>query len=366
MPLPFRSRLLQLVPPWHTVSRETRTLAEEALSAACSDEVALDARRRPVRRGLWDAARALHTAHDGAQLIHAVGAAVWACLGARTPVLYTPDITPTPSELGALTLVGRTAPLIGIAGSSLAPLRRSSVRWTSLHRIEPAASDPHSLYSRDDIRTLLGLEPHDHVVLALGDTTRNSGHELLLWVVAILSMTDPRWKLLVPGSGRSLPRLRRFGAHLTTGGTRADPLIIASDAVAPGLDSPEALPLSSAELLRCCDLAMFAATKGASTLELREAILAEVPILATPSPAAAELLPPALLLPDRKPRPIAQRLLELHDPHSAALQANLEVVTRAALRLRERSNTPASTASTTTWPQLLGSLAGQSGMSRAV
>ena len=332
---PRSVHLLQLLPP--RLDDQTASLADSAFYSATSlsgdnvdadSEVSVD--RRTVLRGLWDAARLRSVSFDYAAALHAVGPAVWACIGVRVPLVYSPLVLPTRSDLAALRLISRNAPLVGVAPSphSAAMLRQRGIRWSRIHVIPPTAALPPRRLGRNDVlRERLGYSPSDRVVLALGDCTRTSGHDLALWSVAILALTDLRWKFLVTGAGPGMDRLHRFAAAIA-GDARSTPLMTVAREELPDL-RPD-------HLLSACDVAVYAPSGPAQHQPLLHALAAEVPLVSTRTPITTPLLPDSLLLDDPRPRALARRLAELAIPPATALQGNLEIVAGMAARLRQQ------------------------------
>lgn len=251
--------------------------------------------RRVVRRPL---AEALHLYRQGpgdAASIHAVGSALFATIGARVPVTYTPNVTPTDGELRLARWLGHRQDLRALALTHHG--QRSiehSGAFSSVSRAHVAApwSDPRPV--DDKLRVGTG----DKIVLALGDSTRENDHVLALWAVGILAFADPAWRLLISGRGPKVDRVRKFAS-----GSGLPGIVIFAEDVLPGL--------SDEALLATCDYAVSTARRISDAGPLLRALASGKPTLAVDSPHALEFVPAHSIVRNPTPRQLAQHLLNL-------------------------------------------------------
>lgn len=309
---------MQLLPALHRLGPAAADLSESAYEVGARGHELL---RYVVHRPTWDALRLTWAGHHRALAVHAVGDAISACLGCRSPVVFTPDGAVSPGQHVALMAVARMAPTLIVAPSPL-PLGRVPAflrRRLETHYIPPTFRLPRVRIARDaGLRQRLGFSPEDRVVLAIGDSDRAARHGVLLWAAAILAMVDRRWRLLILGSGSDLPRLIRFA--------RAAPrprLMTLARRYGP--------ELTFADLISAADLAVDVADPRQGTSHgLLQCIAAELPVLTV---SGSEAFPAALRLPaDIVPKSLARRLLDLTD--GTGLQQQVEVVSGVAERLR--------------------------------
>src|SRR5690349_8209061 len=65
-----------------------------------------------------------------------------------------------------------------------------------------------------ELRAKLRLTDDDYVMLAPGESTRESAHDRACWAASILHVLDTRYKLLVWGRGEQVPKLHHFEARV--------------------------------------------------------------------------------------------------------------------------------------------------------
>ncbi|MFN4242345.1 MAG: hypothetical protein ACK4PI_03815 [Tepidisphaerales bacterium] len=359
-----RARVLQLLPRGLPPDSVAADLAASFVAAASDADgartaAAVDAGeghaggsratvlRRAVDRPCWAWLPLAWEGYGRAAVVHAVGDAIFACLGCRQPVLFTPHGRVTAGQQWALGRVSRSAVAAVVAGGPVEWARRRAIlaaeaRPAAVHRTgsdvvtgRPAGLDrrvretrwitpthrlPPERVARDlTLRRRLGFLPTDRVVLAVGPSTRRARHGLLVWAVTILAMLDRRWKLLLSGDGPEVWRLVRFARSTP----RAELLTVARVKDAS---------LTYAQLLAAADIAVDTTEPhGEPPTALYASVAAEVPTLST---ATGPLVDAALRLPaDVQPKALAQTLLDLSD--GVRLQQHVEAVTRAAGVLRD-------------------------------
>ena len=168
--------------------------------------------------------------------------------------------------------------------------------------VVPAASDP---VPDQQLRDCLGIADDDHVLFAPGESTIEANHELAVWVASILHVLDPRYKLLLWGRG---PRSARAGARGSAAGPPEPVPAGGSRSVAEGGNRPSNSRGRSGAALT--------AGPSASTLGLGLCMAAGLPIVATETPDAMELLQEgksALMTAPGAARLLAQRIVELRE-----------------------------------------------------
>lgn len=313
-------RLLQLLPP--SCSDEALALADLLAGALPEGDVI----RTRVRRPLWALIRLLNQDYAAAVAIHAIGRSVRACLAARVPVIYTPDVTARKGDLRALRLLSSRVPTLAITASeharaALEPFAGAHRPLSQVHLVPPPVKTSGPSVRDPMLRERLGLAPTDRVVLAVGPSTRAADHTTALWTVGMLALLDPSWRLLFMGEGPLVHTLRRFSADLRSDRT----VVFASDRIDRAFDFSELLP--AADYALCTDLI------PTDSMPLRATLAAGLPLLCTRTPLTAELVPPELHVRPSTPRFIARRLLDFTEV-PAVLQANLASLNPASSRVR--------------------------------
>jgi glycosyltransferase involved in cell wall biosynthesis len=164
--------------------------------------------------------------------------------------------------------------------------------------IEPGLTAPQpNPMGRQTPRMPLGLAEDDRVLLAPGESTRNAGHEAAVWVVSMLHIIDPRYKLLIAGTGRYAAAATRLARALN----RPDLLRVAADA---------------APLTPVADAVLFTPTGETPVLPVVECMTAGLPVVTTNHPAFRGYFMnrrAALVAEWDKPPSIARRVLELFE-----------------------------------------------------
>jgi hypothetical protein len=144
------------------------------------------------------------------------------------------------------------------------------------HLIEPAVEMDRAVTGRRAaVRARLGLHADHRVILAPGESTRAARHEVAAWMMSILHIIDPRFRLLIAGTGPRVEQARRMAASLR----RPEMLCVAADAVV----RPD-------EVLEASDAAVLTATGPVPSLSLAECMAAGLPIVAARGPAVTDLL----------------------------------------------------------------------------
>lgn len=167
----------------------------------------------------------------------------------------------------------------------------------------------HSRTLRDADRAALGIGPERRVLLLLPPLVRAAGSFTAAWAALLVDQIRPDVAVLMPGSGssesREAARVRRVFASCGRGAI----LCCASDEWA------------LERLLAMSDVALLTPHGEASIAALPHAMASGVPIVATATPAVAELLSHggnALLSPPDSPKELARRILESLESESVA------------------------------------------------
>jgi glycosyltransferase involved in cell wall biosynthesis len=145
------------------------------------------------------------------------------------------------------------------------------------------------------------LKPDDRVILAAGESTRETAHHDALFAATLLNVMDRRNRLLTWGRGDHADSVRRFAVKLQ------QPALV---------DATVALrrDVTYESLLNVADECLVVAAAPVPTLPIASCMAAGVPIVAVVSSTVAELLEDrhtALMVSKLSPRRVAQRILDL-------------------------------------------------------
>jgi glycosyltransferase involved in cell wall biosynthesis len=253
----------------------------------------------------------LDRAIDRFDVVHAWGgrALLVAALASARPIVFSPDRFPTPRTARWMRSVMAVRDLHVVAATDTArrALVTRGVPVERCHLIRPAVDFAQVKRRRDDaLRARLGFARDDYVILACGESTRDSAHALAVWAASILHVLDPKYRLLLWGRGPLSAQAVRF-AHRTH-----------QHGLMEVAEHELKRPVRFEELLGATDAVLVTATGPASTLPIAVCMAAALPIVALVTPPVAELLEDrhtALMVGKSKPRLIAQRVLDLRkDP----------------------------------------------------
>jgi glycosyltransferase involved in cell wall biosynthesis len=188
-----------------------------------------------------------------------------------------------------------------------ATLRRTCVeRGVPLercHLVRPGVEFARVRRRRDPaLRAALGIGPDDFALLAPGESTAAAGHDLAVWAASIVSIVDPRYKVLLWGRG---PRVRR---DATLGARLGQPELVRVAEWRLGR------AVEFEELLPAADMVLVAARGPVATLPVAICMAAALPIVSTVTYTVAELLEDrhtAAMVPKPSARLLARRLVEV-------------------------------------------------------
>ena len=176
------------------------------------------------------------------------------------------------------------------------------------HLIRPAVEFSRLKRRRNpQLRTALGFSEADHVLLAAGESTWNSGHELAVWAGAILNILDPRHKLLIWGRGNRTQAVTDLAEKLQKRGL----IRVAERELGRSVEFEE--------ILGAVDLIVVTSKEHAPTLPIAISMASALPIVGTVNYTTSELLEDrhtALMVADGSARLLARRIMDLRESPS--------------------------------------------------
>lgn len=306
-------------------SDEQSRRLSELLAREAPPDIAIE--RRTIGRGgsyrsLLDATLRLRRELRRFDVLH-----VWDALG-----LSTARWLNAPRVVANLTTLANHRPWSSPAGAHWVcstPYQHALIRdhlrgQARCSLIEPGVTAAEASGSaRGTLRAQLGLAEDDRVLLAPGESTREAGHAHAVWVTSMLHIIDPRYKLLIAGTGPYAPAARKMAEALN----RPELLRVATDGGVNG------------SLLPAADAALFTPTGEPPMLPVIDCMAAGLPIVTTDHPALRGFFTDGkgLLLAEWKKAPaIARRVLELFERHglieSMAAQARAVAAGRFGAR----------------------------------
>jgi glycosyltransferase involved in cell wall biosynthesis len=253
----------------------------------------------------------LQLRREKCDLIHAWDgdALLAATIGGCGAIVFSPSRLPTRPATRWLSAAMRYRPIhVVLPGQTqLQTLLRRGIAPERCYAIRPGVDFSRVRGRRDaELRRRLGLTDSDYAVLAPGESDRPNQHLLALWVVSILHVYDPSYKLVLWGQGEQLAHARRLAEHLR----QPDLLRTGTQLLGPSA--------AFDELPAACDAVVITADESAAMLPTAICMAAALPIVSITNYALAELLEDhhtALMVPKPSPRLLAQRLLALRgDP----------------------------------------------------
>lgn len=247
---------------------------------------------------------------DHFDLVHAWGtrALTAAAMGARGPILYTPDAAASQKAIAWARAVAEYR-LIEIVCSTATQRRMHVERGIPVdrcHLIRPGVDFSRVRPRRDkQQRARFGFGDEDRVLLACGESTQASNHRETIWAGAILHLLDSRYRVLVWGEGSWTKNVR----DLANASKLAGAFVFASDQLGP-VDFEMLLPAADAIAIN--------ARGAVATLPIAIAMASGLPIVSTVTYTTSELLEDrhtALMVPPGRARQFARRVLDLYqDP----------------------------------------------------
>lgn len=187
------------------------------------------------------------------------------------PLLLSLPCLPTAREIRSLRIelprdrIAVTVP----TDSARGVLVSAGIEASAVHVLRPAFEP---VRPRDQARRAMGLDDGQFAVVALGEMTRQGGHKNAAWVQAILLPLAPEFRLILPGGGRCLSRVRRF--------VRASAL----DETVTFTYDQTPMP----DVLAAADVAVLLCERACGLSDLAGAMSASVPVVASRIPDIAE------------------------------------------------------------------------------
>lgn len=176
-----------------------------------------------------------------------------------------------------------------------------------------ASKDPSA---RQRVRESLGISMQDTLLAAPGELVRDSGHKYAPWAHAILRQIRPDIRLIIPGRGPNLERVRFF---VGTTGYGSEVFLTEGR-------------LDEAEVLAASDMALYFPVCDGGVGSLAGAMAAGLPIAASNTPDAAEMAADgrtALLVKPQDPREASAAVLKLLEEPQLARQLAAAAKARA-------------------------------------
>jgi hypothetical protein len=227
-------------------------------------------------------------------------------------IVFTPSGFPTRRTAQSLRLIMayRDVAVICSSATGASAWVRAGIPEVCCRVIRPGAVPLRSRGGRDpELRGALGFGDADHVLLAVGESSRAARHDRTVWAASITHVLDADQKLLLWGRGAACDAAVR----LAIGGGDSKLCTIAERRLGQTVDFEQ--------LLAAVDMALVTADRLVPPLPIALCMAARVPIVATPSPLINEMLKnreTALIAPENVPRRIAQTIEDLRK--SAELQ----------------------------------------------
>lgn len=279
------------------------------LSRALGRGFAVDTRTLGRGRYRNGAAAVLQLRRDtGFELVHAWGptALTTAAMASNKPIVYSPrpetrrrDVSWARAVMDYrhVEVVCPTATLRRLHVEGGVPLERC-------HLVRPGVDFGKVRRRRDAaLRAQLGFTDAHHVLLAAGESTRAAAHTDSAWAASILTILDPKYRLLLWGRGEHATKAKRLGdalgsTHLVT------------------LAEPALGRVAFEALLPAADTVLVSSIGATATLPLAIAMAAGLSIVATVTYTTSELLEDrhtAVMTAPGVPRALARRVLDLHE-----------------------------------------------------
>ena len=277
---------------------------------------------RVERAGGW-VLEALRRRPDGpaaVDIVHAWGelALAAAVIRGGGRIIFSPNRFPSPRLARWLraAMEYRDIHVVCSSATQRRVLVERGVPLQRCHLIRPGVDFARVRRRRDGaLRSRLGFEDGDYVVLVPGESIRAAAHEDAVWAGAIVHYVDSRTRMLLWGRGE------RAGAVVRRGKAVADGMVRAAE---PALGAVE-----FEALLPAADAVLVTARGPVPTLPIAVCMAAGLPIVSTVTYTVAELLEDrhsAVMVSRHDPRLIARRLLDLRD--DANLQWSISDVAR--------------------------------------
>lgn len=264
--------------------------------------------RRSTSRSPWAALLTTlqHRRAAGFDIVHAWDAPSLAQAVTMSPrVVFTPPATGLKSAIrlaravmahADVQVVCPTATMHRLAVERGIPLERC-------HLIRPGVEFARVNQRRDrSLRAALGFEEQDVVLAAVGESTPQANHRLVVWVMSILRVLEPCYKALLWGRGPQAEQIAHFAR------------VMEDERVVCLAERRLGQPIAYEAMLAAADIVLNTADGVVDTLPIATAMAAGLPIVSVATPTASELLEDrhtALMVPKAHPRLLSQRVLDL-------------------------------------------------------
>ncbi len=251
-----------------------------------------------------------------ADVLHAWGplALLAAVLSPVQRIIYSPDVVITRRQINWLVsaMAHRSINVVCATATQHRLLIEHGVAFDRCHVIRPAvdfgrlraARAAGGLRAHRAGRAALGFTESQKVMLAIGDSVRGAGHRLAVWTAAILNELDPRFILLLWGTGCEVAMLEQFARRLG----RPNMLVNAQARLGRAVNFEE--------LALAADIGLVTADGPATTMPIAIAMAAALPIVSTLTYTTCEILEDrhsALMAKKPVARLVARRVLDLSD-----------------------------------------------------
>ncbi len=282
-------------------------------------------------RSVADAA--LHLRTEPFDLVHAWGipGVNVAALVSAKPILFSATKFPSRKSINWIGFISRyrNVHFVASSNSEMNFAIRHGLASSQCHFIPPAAESKYPSYSRnDELRTKLGFSPEDFVLIAPGESTLDSAHSEAVWATGILNVLDPRYHLLLWGRGDHAASAARLADRL-----RQSSMIKVGASIL-GRDC------EFEDLLPAADACLITSTDPSPSLVIATCMKSGPAIVSIANPTTREMLSDnqtALLVEERSPRLIAQRVLDLRDNPTSAQTLKVVASTEAEQKFNEQA-----------------------------
>ncbi|HMB95583.1 MAG TPA: hypothetical protein VKK61_06050, partial [Tepidisphaeraceae bacterium] len=158
--------------------------------------------------------------HAGSfDLIHAWGksALAIAAIGSTKKIIYSPTVFPSLRHLRWLRAVmsGREVQIVCPTDTMRKRMVERGVPIERCHLVRPGVEFAKINRRRDDaLRTELGFNSEDFVMLSPGESIRGANHRAAILAASVLHLIDPKYKLLLWNYGPMAESEQRFAAKM--------------------------------------------------------------------------------------------------------------------------------------------------------
>lgn len=216
-------------------------------------------------------------------------------LHCRRVVLSLPCLPP-PDKFETVAMHGQAGTITLPTLAAYETMKRNTPAGLSLAVLPPAANVG-SRGRREATRARLKVTDEYRLLVAPADLVPGAGHKEAAWALAILMQLQSNWRLLIPGDGPTLERVRFFASGTGCG----DQMLWGKD-------------LSLGDCLEAADAAIFPAKHDVGLSAAARAMAAGVPIVASSTPDLSEILAEAAIFCEPgAPARTAAAILELFE-----------------------------------------------------